>query len=86
MTTDDLWRERDYARIIGCQIRAGVPIQRNPEPITAHFTPGVNAVLSRLAHSVVDFVEVYRQYRAGGHNRRYAARIAHGIAFRGLSF
>jgi hypothetical protein len=32
-----------------------------------------------------EFIKVYRQYRAQ-HSRRYAARIAYGIAFNGLPF
>ena len=32
-----------------------------------------------------EFVNVYRQYRPG-HSRRYAARIAFDIAFRGIPF
>jgi hypothetical protein len=38
-----------------------------------------------LTRRLVTFVEVYREYREH-HNRRYAARIAHGIAFRGIPF
>lgn len=32
-----------------------------------------------------DFINIYRLYRVY-HSRRYAARIAFGIAFRGLPF
>lgn len=33
-----------------------------------------------------EFFVVYRLYRRGGHSRKYAARIAYGIAFEGLPF
>lgn len=32
------------------------------------------------------FLGIYRLYRSAGHRRMYAARIAYGIACRGLSF
>jgi hypothetical protein len=34
---------------------------------------------------IAEFLEVYRQYRVS-HGRRYAARIAYQIAFKGLPF
>lgn len=32
------------------------------------------------------FIDVYRAYRIGHNSRLYCARIAYGIAFRGLPF
>lgn len=45
------------------------------------WAPYSEEVMKRL----IDFVNVYRQYRPG-HSTAYAARIAFGIAFRGLPF
>ena len=39
----------------------------------------------RLTRGLVEFVSVYREYRAY-HPRRYAARIAYDIAFHNLPF
>lgn len=36
--------------------------------------------------TVRHFLAVYGLYRSAGHRRMYAARIAYGIACRGLSF
>lgn len=36
------------ARMIGAQLRAGKPAQRNPEPVTKHRVQGFKAMLSRL--------------------------------------
>ena len=41
--------------------------------------------LQRLAAQGQEFIEVYRLYRVS-HGRRYAARIAWGVAFKGFSF
>lgn len=38
-----------------------------------------------MKKALIEFVAVYQMYRPQ-HSRRYAARIAFGVAFRGLPF
>jgi len=49
---NDIWQTRDPAVIVGCQLRAGKPLQRNPQPGTIHRVPGWKARLSRLAREL----------------------------------
>jgi hypothetical protein len=48
-------------------------------------TPLVIPLRSSWWSRLVEFANVYRAYRVGN-GRRYSARIAWGIAFRGLPF
>jgi hypothetical protein len=56
-------------------------LERGPEWTTPLVIPLRSSWWSRL----VEFANVYRAYRVGN-GRRYSARIAWGIAFRGLPF
>lgn len=68
-------------RLFGGQQRAGKAPQRNPDPLSFHPAPGFRAALGRIG----TFAAVWFQYRRA-HSWAYAARIAYGIAFRGLPF
>lgn len=81
---------QDHFYRFGGQLRAGKAPQRNPAPITVHRIE--RRRFARMAHATAqaargcaEFVRVYSQY-SRSHPRRYAARIAFDIAFRGIPF
>lgn len=64
--------------------------RRYPSTLEQAFGPYTDQRLEPIPERTVDdkiaeFLEVYRLYRVS-HGRRYAARIAYGIAFKGLDF
>jgi hypothetical protein len=64
--------------------------RRYPRTMQEAFGPYADQRLEPIPERTVDdkiaeFLEVYRQYRVS-HGRRYAARIAYQIAFKGLPF
>lgn len=58
---------------------------RRTHPLTLTLRTRVTRWAAKKERQCREFIKVYRQYRAQ-HSRRYAARIAFGIAFNGLPF